>query len=283
MQGSTGYYMKKRIKYILASFWYKLQGTKMERGFRDANYKVPIVCYHSVSPQYNSGAFRITPNAFEEQISYLTHHYNVIPLSAFVDQIYKGQALKNTVIVTFDDGYRDNYIYAYPILKKYKCPATIFLPTAFIEREIVITEDKEVLIPLKWPEIREMAKSGLISIGAHGHTHIELSSLDTDGQRKEIRLSKKIIKDKVGLDVNLFAYPYGQLCHFNLGTINLLKNEGFIAACSTVWNTENSKRTLYALRRVMINSKDNIKMFKMKLSGAYNYLYYIHLCRKRLR
>src|SRR3989344_4458910 len=101
--------------------------------------KVKILMYHRVDdkkidilPYYAN--LNVSIKNFEEQMRYLSKNYNVIPLNDIIN-INKNKKIKNSVIITFDDGYIDNYLYAYPILKKYNLPATIFLPTDFIENK----------------------------------------------------------------------------------------------------------------------------------------------------
>ena len=245
--------MKGRMKYFWAYFWSVNQGISTKLGFQSImnSCKVPILNYHSVAPSPNRSGFRVMPDSFEDQISYLTSHYNVISLSMFIDQLCRNRLIKNAAVVTFDDGYKDNYIYAYPILRKYKCHATIFIPTGFIEREVELVEN-EKLEPLSWSEIIEMKASKLISFGSHGHSHNTLTKISLKEINMEIELSKKILEDKLKQEVNLFAYPNGQWVDFNSKIISILKSKGFAAACSTIWSIKNSPKKLFFLNRILI-------------------------------
>lgn len=277
---------KHRIKKLLAFLWYKGQGLrrKLEVQFANRDYRVPILNYHSVAPYHdNPLGFRITPDSFEQQIGYLTSHYNVISLPMLVNQLYWDKAPKGITVVTFDDGYRDNYIYAYPILRKYKCPATIFLPTAFIEREIKLVEEDEELKPLRWSEIMEMKESGMISFGSHGHSHRILTKISPKEVNLEIELSKKILEDKLGEEINLLAYPNGQRGDFNKEIIEFLKKNKFISACSTIWSISNPPKKLFFLNRVRVDPEDDLEMFKLKLVGAYDYIWFIHSAKSYLK
>ena len=276
--------MRHGIKHLLATLWYKGRPQRARFGLKRGKNRdaVPVLCYHSVSPEFTVRGFRAHPGNFEEQISYLTSNYKVISMAEFAAHIYGGKELNGAAVLTFDDGYRDNYTYAYPILEKYKCPATIFLATGFIDKEVELIED-EVLEPLEWSEIIEMKNSDMISFGAHSHTHRILSSLTVDEIKEEIKVSKKILEERLGDEVDLFAYPNGQLSDFNQEVIDILKNNGFIAACSTVWSTSNTKNNLFSLNRVTIDQKDDLMTFKLKLLGAYDYIRFIHHFKKYLR
>jgi len=108
-------------------------------GYRN---KASILMYHRVpgSP-FSAGGFCF--NVFEKQINYLVKHYNIISLEELVTHLKNGRSLpNNAVTITFDDGYVDNYLYAYPILKKYNAPASIFLSTNFIETKQLLPIDR---------------------------------------------------------------------------------------------------------------------------------------------
>jgi len=101
--------------------------------------KVRVLFYHRVN-RYGDH-FGMDPETFEYQIRYLTKHYNIISMSDYLCLVKETERKKNAVLLTFDDGYKDNYTFAYPILKKYSIPATIFLTTDFIDGKIWLWHD----------------------------------------------------------------------------------------------------------------------------------------------
>lgn len=96
--------------------------------------QIVILMYHRVSPIRDIWSLKpLSPQSFERQIRYFYENYNILPLDELAMYIEKGKSLpEKTAVITFDDGYKDNYLYAYPILKKYHLPATIFLTTGSI-------------------------------------------------------------------------------------------------------------------------------------------------------
>jgi peptidoglycan/xylan/chitin deacetylase (PgdA/CDA1 family) len=107
--------------------------------------QVAILMYHRVEQQKNPWFFpySITISDFENQLIYLVKHYSILSLNELVSHIYEQKPLpKKAVVITFDDGYKDNYLYAYPILKKYALPATVFLTTGHIGRGELFWWDK---------------------------------------------------------------------------------------------------------------------------------------------
>lgn len=124
-------------------------------------YIVPLIMYHSVNAKVRPKMelLIVTPQTFEKQMRFLKEwHYNVLPLESVAELIRNKKKIPaRTVAVTFDDGYRDNYTYAFPILKKYNLPATIF----------IIVNEVDLPDRLTWEEIKVMRDSGLITFGSH--------------------------------------------------------------------------------------------------------------------
>ena len=96
--------------------------------------QVAILIYHRVCPQDESGHLRSTaPDDFAKQIKYFRQHYEILSLESLSDYLRSGKRLpQKAIVITFDDGYKDNYLYAYPVLKTYDIPATVFLTTGYI-------------------------------------------------------------------------------------------------------------------------------------------------------
>jgi peptidoglycan/xylan/chitin deacetylase (PgdA/CDA1 family) len=229
-----------------------------------------ILNYHSIHP---TNTFSTKPADFLQQMQYLANEFNVLSLPQFHKLRLDCEKLPDkTVIVTFDDGYENNYQYAFPILAKYRLPATIFLTTAFIDKNYDITQEHIAyrgLPPLTWENIIEMKKSGL-SFGAHTHTHPILTNTTLEKAEQEIALSKKIIEERLTEPIKMFAYTLGQRNTFNNSIKALLRQHGF--GCSTIWGTNNSKTDILALRRVRIDAQDTFDDFKSKVNGLWNFV-----------
>ncbi len=238
---------------------------------------VPILCYHSV--QVLDRSHCVAPDRFEVQIAYLKANFRLLRLGELVDELQAGRLRGPVAAVTFDDGYEDNYTQAFPILARHGCPATIFLPTAFIEREVMLIKEPG-FDPLTWEQIHTMRRAG-IEFGAHGHTHSILRGLTGHPLRLEIVGSKAILERELGETINLFAYPNGQRPDFDKRTVRALMAAGFRAACSTLWGTGNTARSLFALKRVIIDRSDDMNTFRMKTCGSYDYLGILHSMKPR--
>jgi len=217
---------------------------------------IPVLMYHSVAD--NDVFFTVKTKNFAKQMKCLKDKkYNVINLKELINLLESNNDLpKKTVVLTFDDGYQDNYNNAFPILKKYNFPATIFLVTGLVNQEINNSQN----IPLKilnWEQIKEMHQSGLIDFQPHTVNHQELN-------KQEIIDSKKEIEERLNKKCEFFTYPRGV---YNDKIIDILKNNGFRAA----WTVENGRikkdDNLFKLKRISVNSTTSFIQFKVKIKA----------------
>lgn len=167
---------------------------------------VPILMYHRLGINFNPNdkireGLTVTPQDFEAQIKYLTEHdYTIIKIDQLADVLNHKQEVKNPVVITFDDGYRDFYAHAFPILKKYNAPATVFVITDLVGDSDYLT----------WPQIDELNSSGLITFGAHTVHHPDLTRLRADQIYFELKAAQNTLKQHTHQDISFVAYPYGK-------------------------------------------------------------------------
>jgi peptidoglycan/xylan/chitin deacetylase (PgdA/CDA1 family) len=221
-------------------------------------YTVPILTYHDFG--YGKG-IKVAPENFERQMRYLKDkHYNVISLDELVRGIENGrQFSRNTVVITMDDGYRDNFTYAYPVLKKYSFPATIFLIANNIGTDVNF---------LNWDEVKKMSKDN-ISFGGHTKNHVYLPSIQEEAILwDEIAGCKEVLEKHIGIPIGYFSYPRGG---FTEAVKLLVKEAGYKAACTTNRGHDIlDKNDLYELNRISIRNRDNSFSLWAKVSGYYN-------------
>ncbi|MDD5691551.1 MAG: polysaccharide deacetylase family protein, partial [Candidatus Omnitrophica bacterium] len=174
---------------------------------------------------------------------------------------------RNKVVITFDDGYKDNFEYAYPVLKRLGFAATIFIITDFMGKG----SDEEGKEFLGWDEVVAMSKNK-ISFGSHTKTHFYLGAIkDEEAAFEEIAGSKKAIEQKIGIPVDYFCYPGGG---FNEKIKESVARAGYKGACSTNRGFADFNSDVYELKRVKVTNSDMTKplSFWIKLSGYYNIL-----------
>jgi peptidoglycan/xylan/chitin deacetylase (PgdA/CDA1 family) len=223
-------------------------------------YTVPILMYHRIGDE--QGSFSVSPKNFTRQMEFLKKFkYRVISLEELVRSIREKKYIpKNSVVITFDDGYRNNFIYAYPVLKKLNFPATVFLISDFIDTKPEF---------LKWNEIMVMSKAN-ISFGGHTKTHYYLGiPKDEKVAFEEISGSKKAIEKMTGLPADYFCYPSGG---FNQRVKELVAQAGYQGACTTNRGFADYNSDVYELKRIKVTNSDaaNPLSFWAKLSGYYN-------------
>ncbi len=240
-----------------------LRQTNRAAIYRKGFVKVPILTYHHFTP-VGQKCRRVTvaAEAFEAQLAYLKKKgYRVITfkdLAAFLEG--RSAVPKRSVILTIDDGFRSAYQIAYPLLKKYGFPATIFLYSDFVGAPAGLT----------WAQMKEMTASGLIDIQPHSKTHSDLTKFK-DGESKaayrkriarEISYSAEVIERRLGLTAHTFSYPYGAE---NDAVVDIVENAGFKFAVTVTRGGNPSFSHPLVLRRSQIYCRDGLEAFAKRL------------------
>jgi peptidoglycan/xylan/chitin deacetylase (PgdA/CDA1 family) len=162
------------------------------------------------------------------------------------------------VVITFDDGYLDNYSQAFPILRKYGFCATIFMVTDLVGKMSVWDTPRPVQL-MGWSQVKEMAERG-ISFQSHTRTHPNLQTLDDGAVMNELLGSRKKLEDILGFPVRHLAYPYGR---FDQRVIRLVGMAGYRLG----WAAGLAAGGCFAKERMQITSGDNQLLFAFKASG----------------
>ena len=167
--------------------------------------------YHSISdgPEEKRNPYYWTttkPAIFAEHMALLhAQGYQAVTLKTGMDRLRDGTAEQTkTVVLTFDDGFRDFHTTAYPLMAPHNFKGTMFLSTAFIGDKPRVFKNRECLI---WSEIRELQQQG-IEFGSHTVNHPELVKLDWPAIKSELTDSKTEVEQRLGTAVQSFAYPY---------------------------------------------------------------------------
>lgn len=200
-----------------------------------------VLMYHRVSDDGKLPDITVSTGKFERHMSNLAENFGVVTVDDIVQGYIKGNKWERDIAaVTFDDGFKDNYTDAFPILKKYRIPATVFVAADYIGKDFGLSTD----------DIMEMHK-GDITFGAHTISHPVLSGLGRKEAFLEINGSKAVLEEILKSTVSYFAYPYGKRGRdFNDESINIVRECGFKAAFATDNGFITSKSSLYALNRI---------------------------------
>lgn len=253
--------------------------------------QIPILMYHSISEQLDDHLhpyYRTvtTPERFEQQMRFLNQSgYKVLSLSEAV-RLLKEAPLKlsscgrRVAVITFDDGLRDFYTTAFPILEKFAFKATVFLTSGLINKTFLTGREC-----LRETEIQELAAKG-IEFGSHTDNHPQLKKLSTDDIAHELADSKSTIEAIISSPVTLFSYPYKfpeEDRSFTKNFASQLVTQGYSAGVTTIIGNAKPGDNLLFLKRLPINDHDDASLFQAKLQGDYDWLHPIQLTTKKLR
>lgn len=240
-------------------------------------YEIPVIMYHRVIRDKSEGGVHgiyVTESQFEKHLKYLKQKgFETITFKDFLNNKYKDRfnREKKQIILTFDDGYTDNYNYAFPLLKKYgfKCVIYLLSHLNYNKWDVEVKENPEHKFDLMdMSMIKEMEEYG-IEFGGHTKTHPKLATLPIEIAQEEILTSKKVLEEKLGHALISFAYPYGNL---NEDVKKIVKNSGYNFAVATDSGDISFSEDLFQIRRIGIFSTNNFFTFKRKVSGKYNFI-----------
>lgn len=233
---------------------------------------IPVLNYHAIDDtdaHLSSANVSVSLDSFREQVEWLRKEgYTSAGKDELRSVILDGKKInEKKVVITFDDGYYSLYKYGLEILSKYGFTATLFLSTSFIGNPYdqgdfsFVKHDRQ----LTWQEIKTLAQNGW-SIQSHGYKHVRLNSLNKETLVKELTLSKQLIEQNLGTEVDEFAFPYG--IYTNLA-INMLRETGYKFAYSVHSGKLMPHARRYRLPRIEINNRDNMASYITKVTTGY--------------
>jgi len=216
---------------------------------------IPVLMYHHVNPR-SGDMITVTPADFEAHLRSIQEGgYRTLSLEellAFMEGSLKIR--ERALLITLDDAYLDNYIYAFPLLEKYNVRALVFAPTAWLDgaskapidekgirnfkanppahnqSKALVAEGKFSKVIMNWDMAREMQGSGLIEFGSHTVTHAECDSLKEAELERELGGSKKRLEEELGASCRSLCWPRGK---FNEAAIEAAKRAGYRACLTT--------------------------------------------------
>lgn len=235
------------------------------------NTPIPILMYHQVIPQ-SSPVFRkyaITPRAFAQQMAWLARAgYSTINLDMLL-AYRRGQLeiRRRPVIITFDDGYRDLFEHAVPILESHGFTAVFYLVTGLMGRTSRwLVAERGVEFPvMDWDAARQLSAAGF-ACGAHTVSHPRLPNLPEAACRGELVQSRLILEEQLGHEVRHLAYPFGR---YSDRVRAIAAESGYQTACSVDIGISTAKDDVLALHRVPVSGYDSLVDFIWRLRTAY--------------
>ena len=203
------------------------------------NRAVLVLNYHKIANEHKS--LSVTLDDFEQHMKWLQEYgFTCITPGQLYDFVANGAELpEKPVLITFDDGYKDNYTNAFPIMKKYGMKGTIFVVTGFLG-----VYDNY----LTWDQAKELLDAGF-NIESHTYSHKSMTEASDEDITKELVKSRQTIKEKLGIDSDFMAYPTGT---YNLHIAELVKEAGYKGAFTIKYDNVSRDSNVYALERVPV-------------------------------
>ena len=241
---------------------------------------VRILLYHTIAqidPQQDPWRLSVSPQQFRAHLRSLCRWgYRVVSLAEVLEMVRGERPVPfRAVAITFDDGFRDTWTQAYPLLQEFQAPATVFVVPGYLSAaEPFPWLDHPAVFerPLSWEELSQLGANYHIAIGSHSWTHRRLSELSAEEQHQEIERSKRVMEARLGKPVTWFAYPYGGHDSFSEETITWLKQLGFEAACANILGLNYPGDSLWTLKRTRVGWEDTCWRFWLKLVGVYDWV-----------
>ena len=207
---------------------------------------VVILVYHRVGPE--EVEIELPPWEFERELAYLAAHERVRTLDDVLEAGGGG------VVLTFDDGTADFHERVLPLLERYRLPATLYLATRLAESGAGVT----------WDQLAEGLKTGLLSVGSHTHSHADLSHATEPEAHEEMRHSKGLIEDRLGVECRDFAYPWA----VGSPAAGRAAKALFRSAALHAWRTNRAGRIdPFELGRTPVLRSDGRFFFEQKVRG----------------
>jgi peptidoglycan/xylan/chitin deacetylase (PgdA/CDA1 family) len=215
-----------------------------------------IVLFHRVDDRYPHDPITVTRRAFVSYLDFFTDHFRVVSLSELLVKLASNADVSRHVVITFDDGYLDNWTVAAPDLAARGLPACFFIATGFVGSTNDAWWDAARGVRsewMTWDHIRALRSAGF-ELGAHTISHVNLAASDATTARREIVGSKAKLEAETDSVVRHFAYPFGGPGHLGPGQRQIVKDAGFSSCVSAYGGRVRPADDPYDLRRLGISS-----------------------------
>lgn len=215
-----------------------------------------VVALHRVLDTPGSDGLTIDVRTFERFCTFFKRHFRVVSLRDLVHKLESGAGLNRELAITFDDGYRDNFENAAPVLERLSLPATFFVVSRWIGSDVVSWWDSKQGVRyswMTWDEIRSLHRRGF-DIGAHTRTHVDLGAVSVVDAREEIFGARRELEAELAAPVDLFAYPYGRRNNLASSNRDLVRAAGFRCCCSCFGGVVSSGSDPFHLTRVPLST-----------------------------
>ena len=242
--------MKRRLKALLGRLFY--QTGLYRRYFRD---KALVVLFHRVDDRLKDNPISCGVSEFRDYCRFFSRYFKVVSLGEMLTTLRAGEDVSGLMAITFDDGYRDNYEVAAPILSEFKLPACFFVATGLVNSTTVPPWDKNIGVEkswMNWGEVRMLRDQGF-EIGSHTVNHVDLGILRDDPAEAEITVSKARLESELNEPCKHFSYPFGRLDQMTEDNRELVRRAGYDCCVSAYGGAVAPNADPYYVKRAPIS------------------------------
>lgn len=250
-----------------------------------------VLCYHRVLPAANAKtqempAYSVTPQQFSEQMALLREEgFTSVSLDEYCAAARGERELpERAVLVTFDDGYADNYLEALPVAQRFGVKLNLFICTGLVAGErpkafssfSAVEQHSLELFPQHWQplsrrQLKEMAAAG-VGFGFHSHTHQNLCTLSAAELDADASLGMEVFQQYLGRPARIFAFPYGHFGSYSQRALEILRDHGIEMFFSTELGRTPLEEGGEIFSRIVIHPEDDLESFRRKLFGGYDWV-----------
>ncbi len=280
--------MRASVTLAKMATWAVWQATRKDR--RDGLMVPPVLCYHRVLPE-RAGSRRqpeysVTPKQFEAQMSLLAAEgFCSLSLEEYSEAARGLRELPDrAVLVTFDDGFADNYSVAWPVAEKFGVKLNLFICTGLLEAEAVeaFARDSppagmsraafpQLWEPLSWAQVGEMCAGGA-GIGFHSHGHRNMGRMTSAEIAEDAATGIAVFKQRLGREPRFFAFPFGHTGSYPKTATDVLRDAGFEMFFTTELGRTPLGNADRLFSRIVIHTEDDLDSFRRKLFGGYDWV-----------
>lgn len=192
-----------------------------------------IVLFHRIDDRYPTDSLTRTRADFRSFLDFFERYFDIVPMSALVGLLESGADVSGKLVITFDDGYKDNR-WAADELRRRRLPASFFIASEFIGSDVVTWWDAEANIKsewMSWDDVRSLHADGF-EVGGHTKNHVDLGVVSGLQAADEISGSKQRLSSEIGAPITLFSYPYGRPNQLTEENRKLVRDSGYVCCLS---------------------------------------------------
>jgi peptidoglycan/xylan/chitin deacetylase (PgdA/CDA1 family) len=231
--------------------------------------RIVVLLYHRVNDDMRD-TLTVGIDQFDRQMAVLARRCRVLDIRDVVAGKVERDTARPLVAVTFDDGYRDNYENAFPLLQRHGVPAAFFVSTGKIGVDGAFEHDLRRLghgLPtMTWQQLREMQGAGFV-IGSHSISHLDCGRASLDEVRYELRESRMMLAKELGLAQPIFAYPFGSRSNMTPQALEAVRQEGYVGCLSAYGGRNDGPIDAFDVRRTGVNHAFTEWSFRARIEG----------------